>query len=159
MPKLTRESLSGYGAAVATDAALGQVETAIRTMRLMTGGMAYNPDSGVTADLTAIQRKYEAHMPFFVHSKGEKAWIESANPKLHVVGPDPATKKAIIDTTILGKYEAPKFAEISDVKGTMAAYHLRTFTYKASDSQKFMDKVLSLLPAQGGSASGAQARK
>ncbi|KAK4128903.1 hypothetical protein N657DRAFT_563551 [Parathielavia appendiculata] len=158
-PNVTLDSLSGYGAAVATDAPIGQVETALRAMRLMTGGMAFNSDSGVTADLTDIKKRYLKKMPIFVHSKKEKAWIESSNPKLHLVGPDAATKKAIVDTAILGKYEAAGYAEISDVRGTIANYHARTFTYMASDSQKFMAKVLSLLPAQGASKAAAQAKR
>jgi hypothetical protein len=158
-PKVTLDSLSGYGAAVATDAPIGQVETALRTMRLMTGGMAFNSDSGVTADLTAIKKRYLQKMPIFVHSKAEKEWIESSNPKMHLVGPDAGTKKAIIDTALSGKYEAHGFAELSDVKGIMANYHARTFTYMAKDSKRFMDKVLSLLPAQGGGKPAAQAKR
>jgi hypothetical protein len=158
-PKVTFDTLSGYGAALATDAPIGQVETALRTMRLMTGGMAFNAESGVTADITAIMKRYQAKKPIFVHSKEEKAWIESAQPRLHLVGPDASTKKAIVDSTIRGKYEATGFTETSDVKATMANYHSRTFTYMGSDSQKFMDKVLSLLPAQQGGAPAAQARR
>ncbi|KAL2254987.1 hypothetical protein VTK26DRAFT_4418 [Humicola hyalothermophila] len=159
-PEVTRESLSGYGAAVATDAALGQVETAIRTMRLMSGGIAFNSDSGVTADMTAVMRRYEEKKPVFVHSKAEKEWIERAQPKLQLSEPSADIKKAIVDAAIRGKYESRSFAELSDVPGIVANYHQRTFTYKASDSQKFMDKLLSLLPAQGGGkAPTAQAKK
>jgi hypothetical protein len=158
-PKLTLDSLTGYGAAVASDVPIGQVETALRTMRLMTGGMAFNSDSGVTADITAIMKRYQAKKPIFVHSKEEKAWIESAQPRLRLVGPDEGTKKAIVDTAIRGEYKAGGFAEMGDVKGIMAQYHTRTFTYMSADSQKFMDKVLSLLPAQQGGSAGAQAKR
>jgi hypothetical protein len=157
-PKVTLDSLTGYGAAMATDAPIGQVETALRAMRLMTGGMAFNAESGVTADVKDIMKRYRAKKPIFVHSKEEKAWIESAQPRLRLVGPDAGTKKAIIEPAILGKYEATKFAEAGDVAATMANYHARTFTYMASDSQKFMDKVLSLLPAQQGGRPAAQAK-
>ncbi|SPQ18611.1 f79d67be-3683-49c0-9c75-bdbfee244369 [Thermothielavioides terrestris] len=158
-PKLTLDSLSGYGAAIATDAALGQVESAIRTMRLMTGGMAFNSDSGVTTDLDVVNKRARQGLPIFLHSKGEKDWIERGRRGMRVVEADPATKKAIIDAAVRGKYEAPGFAEISDVKATMANYHSRTFTYSAADSKKFIDKVLSLLPAQAGSKPGAQAKQ
>ncbi|KAG7292655.1 hypothetical protein NEMBOFW57_002692 [Staphylotrichum longicolle] len=158
-PKVTLDSLSGYGAALATDAPIGQVETALRTMRLMTGGMAFNADSGVTADVKAIMERYKAKKPIFVHSKEEKAWIESAQPKLRIAGPDAAAKKAIVDVAIRGKYETTQFAELSNVQAVMANYHTRSFTYMSADSQKFMDKVLSLLPAQGGGKPAAQARK
>ncbi|KAK4157831.1 hypothetical protein C8A00DRAFT_11368 [Chaetomidium leptoderma] len=158
-PKLTLDSLSGYGAALATDAPIGQVESALRAMRLMTGGMAFNAESGVTADVKAIIERYKQKKPVFVHSKEEKAWIESSQPRLRLVGPNAETKKAIVDTAILGQYKGTTFAEAGDVKATMANYHARTFTYMASDSQKFMDKVISLLPAQGGGKPAAQAPK
>jgi hypothetical protein len=128
-------------------------------MRLMTGGMAFNAESGVTADVKAVMKRYKDKKPIFVHSKEEKAWIESAQPKLRIAEPDAATKKAIIDTAILGKYQPTQFAELGNVQAMMANYHNRSFTYMSADSQKFMDKVLSLLPAQGGGNAGAQARK
>ncbi|KAL2132851.1 hypothetical protein VTI74DRAFT_3225 [Chaetomium olivicolor] len=159
-PKVTLDSLAGYGAPMATDAPSGQVETVLKTMRLMTGGMAFNSDSGVTTDMKVVMKRFVERMPIFVHSNEEKAWIESAQPRHRLVGPNDAMKKAIIETTILGKYESTKFAEISDVKSTMANYHHRTSTYSAADSERFMNKVLSLLPVQGGAKpAAAQPRK
>ncbi len=158
-PSVTVESLTGFGAAVATDAGIGQVETLLRTMRLMTGGVAFNSDVGVTADVTEVMKRYGEKKPIFMHSKAEKAWIESAQPRLRVAPPDAGTKKAIVDAAILGKYPTASFAEAGDIRATMANYHGRTFTYLASDSQKFVDKVLSLLPAQGEAKPAAPARK
>ncbi|AEO53891.1 hypothetical protein MYCTH_2031061, partial [Thermothelomyces thermophilus ATCC 42464] len=155
-PKLTAETLTGYGAAVATDAPIGPAETVLRNMRLMTGGMAFNSDSGVTTDLKEVMKRYFYKKPIFVHSKGEREWIESAYPKLRLVGPNEKIKKAILEPAVLGKYEEPKFADITDVKGTMANYHSRTSTYMEADSQKFIDKVLSLLPPQQGGKPAAQ---
>jgi hypothetical protein len=148
-PKLTLDSLSGYGAAIASDSPLGQIETAIREMRVMTGGMAFNADSGgVTADITAIMKRYEKKQPIFVHSTAEKEWIERAKPKHHLVGPKPEIKKVIIETAIRGKYEQPPgFVPIGDPKAAVANYVSRTFTYRATDSEKFMNKLASLLPA------------
>lgn len=40
-PSTTRESLFGWGPAVATNTAIGQAETALRAMRIMGGGRAY----------------------------------------------------------------------------------------------------------------------
>ncbi len=145
-PKVTQDSLSGYGAAIATDAPLGQVETALRTMRIMTGGMAFNSDSGVTADVTAIMKRYGEKKPIFVHSAEEKAWIERAKPKYQLSEPTAEIKKAIVDAVVLGKHEAAQFSELSDTSAIMANYHGRSYTYRASDSQRFMDKVQSLLP-------------
>ncbi len=157
-PSVTLDTLAGYGPALATDASVGQVETAMRVMRLMTGGMAFNAESGVTTDLKVVQNRYLHKMPIFVHSKAEREWIESANPRLRIAPPDAATKKAIFDAAILGHYEAQGFAEAKDVKATMANYHSRTFTYMGSDAQKFADKVLSLLPAESAKKPAASAR-
>jgi len=159
VPEVSKETLSGYGAPVATDVALGKVETVIRAMRLMAGGMAFNNESGVTADLTDVLNRYKKKQPVFLHSKGEKEWIERALPKHHFLPPDPELKKAIIDATVRGKYdeEATKFAELSDVRGIMANFHSRTHTYRASDSERFINKVLSLLP--GGAESRPEAKK
>jgi hypothetical protein len=159
-PELTLDTLSGYGAAIASDAPLGQVETVVRTMRLMAGGVAYGADSGVTADLTAIKTLAWQRKPVFIHSKAERDWIQNALPKPRYLirEADVDIKKAIVEQVVQGKYDVPGFAELSDVKALAANYHARTFTYRASDSQKFLDKVLSLLPVQGGSAKPAAAQ-
>ncbi|KAL1839520.1 hypothetical protein VTJ49DRAFT_1422 [Mycothermus thermophilus] len=161
-PKLpTADKLAGYGSPLATDAPQGRVETVLRAMRVMTGGMAFNPESGVTADVREVIKRYRAKKPVFVHSQAEKEWIEWAKPKYRLVGPNEAVKKAILNTVISGKYEeSPDFADLSDAKGMtaaelsptvkriMAAQLSRTGTYTSNESKRLMDKVLSLLPQQ-----------
>ncbi|KAK4140299.1 uncharacterized protein C8A04DRAFT_15078 [Dichotomopilus funicola] len=160
-PKVTAESLIGYGAAVATDSGPGQIETLLRNMRLMSGGMAFNAHAGVTTDLHEVAKKGWSQTPVFVNTMEEKAWIHEGRPNIRLVTPSAELKKAIVEPALLGKYNAPTFAEAGNVAATVANYHSRTFTYTDGDSKKFMDKVLSLLPPsmreQGGPP--AQPRK
>ncbi|KAH6619544.1 hypothetical protein B0J18DRAFT_434352 [Chaetomium sp. MPI-SDFR-AT-0129] len=145
-PKVTAESLIGYGAAVATDSGPGQIETLLRNMRLMSGGMAFNAHAGVTTDLHEVAKKGWSQTPVFVNTMEEKAWIHEGRPNIRLVTPSAELKKAIVEPALLGKYNAPSFAEAGNVAATVANYHSRTFTYTDGDSKKFMDKVLSLLP-------------
>ena len=158
-PVLTIDNLLGNGPAVATDAALGRAETAIRTMRILGGGMAFNSDVNVTGDPEAARKRYyEEKKPVFMHSVAEKEWLEkSAN--LTFKPTHNSTRQAIIDQAILGKYKEPKFADLQDTINTAANYQNRTFTYKGSDSKMFFDKLKSLLPAAKPAASASRASK
>ncbi|KAL2270201.1 hypothetical protein VTJ83DRAFT_2385 [Remersonia thermophila] len=164
----TADKLAGYGSPLATDAPQGRVETVMRAMRVMTGGMAFNPESGVTADVREVVKRYREKKPVFVHSQAEKEWIEWAKPKYRLVGPSEDVKKAILNTVVSGKYQPTSgFADLSDakaapaakltpaVKNIMAAQLSRTGTYTANDSKRFIDKVLSLLPAQAAGEAAA----
>jgi hypothetical protein len=141
------KDLSGYGAPVATDTALGQVETALRTMRIMGGGVAFNSDAGVTVDARAVRRRYlKERKPVFFNSLEEKDWAESASRGLKVTMPRKATRKAIIDLTVRGQYEDTGFADVTDTMGTIANYHNSTFSYTGAHARAFVEKVQSLLP-------------
>ncbi|KAK3393789.1 hypothetical protein B0H63DRAFT_459220 [Podospora didyma] len=149
-PSVTSATLLGYGPAVSTDASIGKVETALRTMRIMGGGRAFNADDGVTADAKEAMRRYRHEKkPLFLNSLAEKAWIESVKPHdLRIKAPEEATKRAIVDMAVLGKYEAPVFADVTDTMGTLASYHGRDSSYKNSDISEFTAKVRALLPKQ-----------
>ncbi|KAK3693712.1 hypothetical protein B0T22DRAFT_47613 [Podospora appendiculata] len=155
-PSVTLESLVGYGPALATDAALGNVETAMRNMRVLGGGRPFDSTTGVTADpREAVKRYYHEKKPLFFNTPEEKVFLEHSRQGFKIAAPEEATKKVIVDTAILGKYEAPKFAPIGDVLGTMASFHARDVSYHKWESKAFMDKVKSLLPA----ATAAKASK
>lgn len=160
VPKLTPDNLSGYGPALATDAHIGKAETVLRTMRMISGGQAFNSDSGVTVDAKAMRRRYHHEKkPVFFNSKAEKEWAERAEPNWKVRAPSEETKKAILDLSVLGLYQETKPAGITDVEGIMANYHGRTWSYRTEDSKKFVNKVLSILPAEAKSAAAPQAKK
>jgi hypothetical protein len=156
-PKLTLDDLAMYAPPLATDAPLGRVGTVLRTMQVMTGGMPYNPTSGVTHDVQEAIRRYRAKKPIFVHSQAEKAWIEWAKPKYRLVPPNEATRKAIVEMVIRGKYDAPGYADLTDFEGIMSNHLSRTFTYTANDRMRFVEKVLSLLPPQAKKPAATQA--
>ncbi|KAK4227482.1 hypothetical protein QBC38DRAFT_477534 [Podospora fimiseda] len=148
LPKLTPENLTGYGPAVATDVPLGKVETVLRTMRMISGGQAFNSDSAVTVDAKAMRRRYHHEKkPVFFNSTAEKEWAERAEPNWKVRKPSEQTKKAILDLAVLGLYpEAKPMADLKDITNVVANYHGRTWSYRTEDSKKFMDKVLETLP-------------
>lgn len=147
VPTVQMKDLSGYGAPVATDTTLGQVETALRTMRIMGGGVAFNSDAGVTVDARAVRRRYlKEKKPVFFNTLEEKDWAERASPGLKVTMPEVATRKAIVDLTIRGQYEDPGYADVTDTMGTIANYHNSTFSYTGAHSRAFVEKVQSMLP-------------
>ncbi|KAK0618071.1 hypothetical protein B0T17DRAFT_536820 [Bombardia bombarda] len=162
-PSLTLESLAGYGPAVATDAALGGVETAMRSMRVLGAqGRPFNADSGATADSNeAVKRYFHDKKPLFFNTPEEKAFLARGTTQGFRIAPAAEeTKKAIVDAAVRGKYEAPTFAAVGDVLGTLASYHGRDVSYKVWDAQSFTAKVESLLPANAAATlAAAQAAK
>ncbi|KAA8631624.1 hypothetical protein SMACR_08064 [Sordaria macrospora] len=150
VPKLTPDTLLGYGPPMATDAALGKVETALRTMRILGGGLPFNTESGVTSDPTAVKHRYlHEKKPVFFSSVEEKEWLEESLDKFALSqGPKDKTKRAILETSVLGKYEAPKFVEsITDTVAMVEKYQGSTFSYASSDANKFKAKLNQLLAA------------
>ncbi|KAK0731140.1 hypothetical protein B0H67DRAFT_563885 [Lasiosphaeris hirsuta] len=156
-PVVTLKTLSGYGPAVATDASLGKVELAMRSMRIMGGGQAFNSDAGVTVDHKAMFHRYRhERKPVFFNSAEEKAWLESSKEDFKVGKPAKDIKTMIVETAILGKYDPPSFVDMKDTVATLENYHGRTFSYTAANSQAFIEKVQSLLSQ---SAPKAQAKR
>ncbi|KAK3396567.1 hypothetical protein B0T20DRAFT_381171 [Sordaria brevicollis] len=150
VPKLNPDLLLGYGPPVATDVSLGKVETAIRTMRILGGGQPFNPESGVTSDPTAVKHRYvHEKKPVFFSSVEEKEWVKDSLDKFALAkGPEKKTKKMILETSVLGKYEAPQFVEkITDTVKLVERYQKGTFSYAPSDAEKFMGKLNQLLAA------------
>ncbi|KAK1783675.1 hypothetical protein QBC45DRAFT_959 [Copromyces sp. CBS 386.78] len=160
VPKLTPDTLLGYGPPVATDVALGKVESALRTMRVLGGGLPFNNQSGVTGDPTAVKHRYlHEKKPVFFSSVEEKKWLEESLDKFAMSqGPKSKTKRAILETSVLGKYEAPRFVEsITDTVAVVEKYQGATFSYKPSDADKFKAKLNQLLAAGQPRAAAAPA--
>lgn len=162
VPKLTPDLLLGYGPPVSTDVSLGKVETALRTMRILGGGQPFNPDSGVTSDPTGVKRRYvHEKKPVFFSSTEEKEWVKDSLDKFALSqGPEKKTKKMILETSVLGKYEAPKYVEsITDTVKVVEHYQKGTFAYAPSDAEKFMGKLNHLLAAGQPRAAPPAAKK
>ncbi|EAA35804.1 hypothetical protein GE21DRAFT_115 [Neurospora crassa] len=150
VPKLTPDTLLGYGPPVATDAALGKVESAMRTMRILGGGLPFNDQSGVTSDPTAIKHRYvHEKKPVFFSSVEEKEWVRESLDKFAVSeGPEKKTKQKILETSVLGKYEEPKYVEsLTETVKMVEKYQGGTFSYAPSDADKFNKKLNQLLAA------------
>jgi hypothetical protein len=166
-PSLTLESLVGYGPAIATDSNLGKVESAMRSMRILGGAMAFNSD-GLRLEPTEYVKRYYQEKPVFFHSKQEKDWVEAAKPGVKFSPLSEATKTAIIDAAILGKYEAPQSIPVGNTLEAIKSYQIRNATVTAEDGDKFNQKMQSLLPASmlpkeasksaGGSKKAAKAK-
>lgn len=150
VPKLTPDTLLGYGPPLATDAALGKVESAMRTMRILGGGLPFNDQSGVTSDPTAVKHRYvHEKKPVFFSSVEEKEWVRESLDKFAVSeGPEKKTKQKILETSVLGRYEEPKYVEsLSETVKMVEKYHGGTFSYAPSDAEKFNKKLNQLLAA------------
>ncbi|KAK0728996.1 hypothetical protein B0T21DRAFT_370088 [Apiosordaria backusii] len=141
LPRLEEKDLSGYGGGLATSAQWGKVQSVIQTMRLMGGGQAFNCDSGVTMDITAVKKRvFVEKKPVFFNSEGEKEW------------------KAVVDVAVLGKYKETGYKELGDVKGMVENYAGRTWSYRQEDQRRLLEKVMSLLPAEGQKGAAPQKR-
>ncbi|KAK4451562.1 hypothetical protein QBC34DRAFT_400103 [Podospora aff. communis PSN243] len=146
-PKLTAKEILGYGPAVASDTAMAKIESAMEAMRMLGGARAFNSDAGVTGDTReTVKRYFHEKKPVFFNTPEEKAWMESSRPGWKIHGPQDATKKAILDSVVLGKYEKPGFAEARDTIPMIVNYHSSSTSYKTSDSAKFIKKLQELLP-------------
>ena len=158
-PQATLEGLLGFGPAIATDNTLGKMESALRSMRMMGGGQAFDNDPAGTVDTKAIAKRYlHDKKPIFFNTKQEKEWLELSMKGMKIAGVVDPIKQAVLETTVMGKYRATEFKEIKDVAGTMANYHSRDASYRASHSLEFTEKVLSILPNQVKGGSGKAAR-
>ncbi|KAK5658757.1 hypothetical protein OQA88_1567 [Cercophora sp. LCS_1] len=154
-PKAGHEELFGYGPAVPSDSKLGKMESALRTMRVMGGVASFNKDSGVTVDdRAAWERYHKDKKPLFFNSKEERDWLKLSQADFPMAAPEPKTTQTIVDLAVVGKYQAKGFVERDNTLGTVENYTSRTWYYRTSDSERFLAKVKSLLPAeaQGGPA-------
>ncbi|KAK4197866.1 hypothetical protein QBC40DRAFT_284748 [Triangularia verruculosa] len=157
LPTLTEKELSGYGGGLATSAQWGKVQSVIQTMRLMGGGQAFNSDSGVTMDITAVRKRvFKEKKPIFFNSAGEREWLRKGEKFVSGKVPEKA-RKVVVDLAVLGKYRETGFKELGDVKGMIENYTGRTWSYRQEDQRRLMEKVISLLPAEA--AKGKAARK
>jgi hypothetical protein len=159
-PSATLDDLVGYMPATATDSSLARVSSAMRSMRLLAGGKPYYAEGYYNEHEGSLFRYREDKKPVFFDDLKEKEWVEhfTDSKKSKILGPHPETKEAIVQSAIQGKYTAPKFATVKDTMATLARYHIKDYSYKPSDGDKFNAKVLSLLPGAGKTAGAKQAK-
>ncbi|CAP69215.1 uncharacterized protein PODANS_1_8830 [Podospora anserina S mat+] len=159
VPKLRRKDLSGYGGGLATSAQWGKVQSVIQTMRLMGGGQAFNRDSGVTMDITAVRKRaFKEGKPIFFNSQGERDWLEKGERFFPGRAPLKA-REAVLDLAVLGNYKEVGYKELGDVKGLIENYTARTWSYRGEDQRRFLDKVMSLLPAEAAKGKGGAQKR
>lgn len=134
----------------------------MRTMRILGGGLPFNDQSGVTSDPTAIKHRYvHEKKPVFFSSVEEKEWVRESLDKFAVSeGPEGKTKQKILETSVLGRYEEPKYVEgLHETVKMVEKYQGGTFSYAPSDADKFNRKLNQLLAAGLPRAAPAPAQK
>ncbi len=148
-PKLTLETLSGYGPAIASKSSQSHVERAMRSMRILGGGRPFNDTVVYDDPRRRLHRYFEEKEPLFFDTMRQKEWLEDQRQGAKMHPAKEATKKAIIQTAILGNYEAhaPKVLSKQDTLGLVGNYQAKQVTYRTKDSQMFNAKLQSLLPA------------
>jgi hypothetical protein len=156
-PKIDLDNLVGYMPAIATDSSLTRVGSAMRSMRILGGGRPYYPE-GSYNELEGIRTRFKGEKKPVFHSDWRE-WFWAAKAGGFGMKPaDPKTKQAIMQSAIQGKYTAPQFTAVKDTMATLTRYHLKDYSYKPSDGEKFNEKVLSLLPRAGKAAGAKQAK-
>lgn len=146
-PSLTKESLLGYGPAVVSSSPVSKVETALRNMRVLSGGAPFNAGAQGYTLPADVSTQIRRNKPVFFSDVKEREWLQESEegPKEYTPVHD-ETKKAIIEAAIRGKHVAPSFATSKDIYGTLAMYYNRDNTYQAGDGRKLDAKVRALLP-------------
>lgn len=112
-PSTTLESLIGWGPAVATNTALGQVETAMRAMRIMGGGRAYS-ELEQSFGITDLRRWTSAGKPI-MYSRPEQ---KEASMKM--LNPDEMERR--VDRIVQDTVERLKEKYGTDYEGFVRAY-------------------------------------
>jgi hypothetical protein len=147
-PVVTHETLAGYGPAIATNSSVSQVERALRSMRILAGGRAFNSDIVYDDARRTLRKYYQEKQPLFFDSIRQKDWLEAQRQGAKMHPAKQATRKAIIQAAILGQYEAhgPKPADSKDAFGSVASYLGKHVSYRPKDIQMFNQKLQTLLP-------------
>ncbi len=76
-PVVTHETLAGYGPAIATNSSVSQVERALRSMRILAGGRAFNSDIVYDDSRRTLRKYYQEKEPLFFDSMRQKDWLET----------------------------------------------------------------------------------
>jgi hypothetical protein len=157
-PSVTLESLSGYGPALATDASLGKVESAMRSMRILGGGKPFHAAGYYNDPKENVQRYAHDKKPVFFDDLKERNWLGKSQ-NVWINPPLENTKTAIMQAAVQGKYAGPEFAPLNNTMAVLESYHARDATYTPTNGKDFDAKVRSLLPAQGAGAKTAASRR
>ncbi|KAH8880061.1 hypothetical protein GQ53DRAFT_755400 [Thozetella sp. PMI_491] len=145
-PQTSLETLTGYGPAIASKFPQSQVERAMRAMRILGGGRPFESSVVYDDPDRRVRRLHAGKAPLFFDTIAQKEWLN----KQGVVTPRAfdQTRTAIVDATILGKYErlGPKYAQVGDTMGVVANYQGRLVNYRKKEMDMFNAKLESLLP-------------
>ncbi|KAI1342908.1 hypothetical protein F5Y15DRAFT_428875 [Xylariaceae sp. FL0016] len=145
-PSVSVDTLNGYGPAVPVSGSrFAASETVVRAARVLGGGQPYEETNVFLPD--DIHKMYKQGEGVFCPTPDAREWTGRAI-KTKLESPDEATKTAILEDTLLGKYDGPKFAE--KPLDIIQNYVKRDGTWNADASRRIQEKVRSLLPGGGG---------
>ena len=149
-PEVTHQTLAGYGPAIATNNSVSQVERALRSMRILAGGRAFNSEVVYDDPRRTLRKYYQEKEPLFFDTLRQKDWLEGQRQGTKMHPAKTATRTAIVQSAILGKYEAhgPKFADAKNASATALSYLGKHVTYRPKDIEMFTSKLASLLPKE-----------
>jgi hypothetical protein len=160
VPSITLESLEPHGPAVATTATpIARAATVLRQARVLGGGVPYNDDARLYPE-DALHLYHHREGVFF-QTPEARTWAQSyVKNKFKTAGPE--VNNAVLEATLLGRYEAPGLPDQGDTLARVRNYMRRDGTWDAASSRSIEAKVASLVArnrAPGGTPVGANKPK
>lgn len=153
-PSISKSDLAGWGPAVATTGSrAANDETVIRQARILGGGEYFHPLHALPSE--ELWKRYkDANGVFFPTEEVKKRSADVMG--LEAFPPVPKeSKDAVLQAALLGAYEGPQYADLSDTLGTVRNYVKRDSSWNADAERRIAEKVRSLLP--GGRTGPARA--
>jgi hypothetical protein len=150
-PDATLQSLMGYMPALATDSSpLGRAGTVMANLRALSWAEPFDSQASRLAALDNKKRLEWDGALLFSHLD-DKAEISKITGR-EVQGPDETVRATILETAVMGRYEAPEF--VGDVKGRgvekaaalARSVHRLADSYGPQQTRSFEEKLASLMP-------------
>lgn len=154
-PRISRDDLAGWGPAVpTTNSRAANEETVIRSARILGSGQPFHPRNSFPAD--EMWTRYKSGNGVFFPTAEMKKFAGEAMG-LEAFPPVPKeTKDAVLQSTLLGTYQGPEYAELEDTLGVVRNYVKRDASWNSDAERRVEEKIRSLLPG-GRTAGGATA--
>ncbi|KAF2969934.1 hypothetical protein GQX73_g3637 [Xylaria multiplex] len=153
-PSISKNDLAGWGPAVATTgSSIAKDDTTIRQARILGGGQMFHPLHSLGVD--DMWKLYNKGNGLFFPTEDAKKWSAEVMG-LEAFPPVPKeTKDAVLQSALLGTYDGPQYADLTNTLGTVRNYVKRDASWNMDAERRIEEKVRSLLP--GGNARPATA--
>ncbi|KAI0532757.1 hypothetical protein GGR58DRAFT_151177 [Xylaria digitata] len=144
-PSISKSDLAGWGPAVpTTGSSTAKDETVIRQARILGGGQMFHPLNSLGVDdMWKLYNK--GNGVFFPTEDAKKRSAEAMG--LEAFPPVPKeTKDAVLQSALLGTYQGPQYADLTDTLGAVRNYVKRDASWNSDAERRIEEKVRSLLP-------------